>query len=207
MDPEGTNPLLAVPILIGGYLGTTQTANAPGPGAATSNDAPLFEPMFAASGLATGIGPAASAGGTLLRTGVSLADDVATQGAFAYGAGASIVRSSAQRVMAKAVTSPNLTRNAGRGLGALAFAGAANEATVGFDTGGFSGVDFTAGGSFGMAIETGLTAFDLGGAAVQSVNGISNFIGNTALPAATDFYNSWSTGPLYDFSSPGSNHK
>jgi len=61
-DPTGNLVWFGIPIVVGGYfIGSSQTANAPGPNDTTTNDAPFFDETLALSGLATGIGPTVTA--------------------------------------------------------------------------------------------------------------------------------------------------
>ena len=63
-DPSGNLPALLIPLI---WWGTTQMANAPGPGDRTSNDTPFVAP----ASLLTGVGPAATAGRTIVGSAMS----------------------------------------------------------------------------------------------------------------------------------------
>ena len=59
-DPSGNHPaLLIIPLV---WWGSTQTANAPGPGDRTTNDTPFVAPAM----LASGVGPTVTAGRTIV---------------------------------------------------------------------------------------------------------------------------------------------
>ncbi|NBB80113.1 MAG: hypothetical protein GVY36_11825 [Verrucomicrobia bacterium] len=64
-DPSGNSPaLLLIPLI---WWGSTQTANAPGPGDRTTNDTPFVAPAM----LASGVGPTVTAGRTIVGAGMS----------------------------------------------------------------------------------------------------------------------------------------
>ena len=61
-DPSGNSPaLLLIPLI---WWGTTQTANAPGPGDRTTNDTPFVAP----ASMALGVGPTVAASRTIVRS-------------------------------------------------------------------------------------------------------------------------------------------
>lgn len=131
VDPSGNVPLIAIPIVIGGYfLGTTQTANAPGPGDITTNNAPLFEASLAAGGLATGIGPTVAAWRTIVGSSMTAgrgfmntltgpATSAAVRNAGTMGF-AEATAATGTLARATATTASNATLSASQNVGAFA---------------------------------------------------------------------------------------
>ena len=189
VDPNGEIAVLAAIAIV--YWGITQYANAPAPGAQTYNGAPFADE----ASLLIGAGPANLAGRSILKASAPVLGNAATRSAFTYGAGSSLAMNSARTVLSHAVTNPNIDRTVGSGLVGLGVLGGVNEITNTFDTGGFSGVDFAAGGPIGGALGTGINAFDIGGNIVKGGRAAFEFAQNTAIPAANNFLNSFGSSP------------
>jgi hypothetical protein len=189
VDPSGNVPLIPALIALGSaFIGSSQFLNAPDVGDITSNEAPLMDEAL----LLTGLGSVSLGGKLLVQASTTGIKNTVTQGAFYYGAGASLAKNRAQSIAANLATNPNLSRNVGKSLGSLAFAGAINEATTQFDTAPLTNIDF-GGGLLGSALDTGLNAFNLGASAVNSFDYVGDFLDNH-FNHRNDFFNSKFSG-------------
>ena len=188
-DPSGNSPaLLLIPLI---WWGSTQTANAPGPGDRTSNDTPFVAPAT----LASGAGPTVTAGRTIVGaatgagrgfmntlTGPATSAAVRNAGTMSFEAG-----NAGLSLMTQAGT--QATTNALRQFAsqALSYGGA------------YTGVSFATGAAVGLMTETDVSSSfpsgnplflpfeggnQVGGLLNQGYNAMSEFFNQ---PVSTNF--------------------
>ena len=188
-DPSGNSPaLLLIPLI---WWGTTQTANAPGPGDRTTNDTPFVAP----ASMALGVGPTVAASRTIVRssmtagrgfmntlTGPATRSAVRNAGTMSFEAG-----NAGLSLMTQAGT--QATTNALRQFAsqALSYGGA------------YTGVSFATGAAVGLMTETDVSSSfpsgnplflpfeggnQVGGLLNQGYNAMSEFFNQ---PVSTNF--------------------